>query len=220
MDFYEWLLTETISIHIVGYQPNDLPQNITDLSYYLALNMDKVPEFKQGQRPFYEKITIDGLDVDAPSGVINFYHHGMTALPKLISGIKYYLDELKVKYGEFKNDTSRMFQEPVIRIPILQIPISKKPLTDANMANQVAYHIFRDLFNMREIPQTMSARDLLIKIDSLNDFQIKNAVVPASQDKNHFDMGIDEERIRRKLAELRTICQFAIDNDYDELSIG
>lgn len=229
MNFKQWLI-ESVTVSVKDVVNEDPPENI----YWLAVNvrekLRRIPEFNQGTNP--ELFGNDGLDTDATKGMINFYTQGIpeNKILTILQGALYYLKELGVKVGTPKQDKSRLFNgENVIRIPVEILPFEKKNAPEMNMANAMADHLLR-MLNMDSFVNnnsmhgsSISAHDLLIKIDSLPDFQVGQNVVKPSvsgKHKNFHDFGMDEDRIRRNLEQLRTIAKWAIDNGYDTLSLS
>jgi hypothetical protein len=229
MNFKQWLV-ESVTVSVKDAINEDPPSNIYDLSTYIKEKLRAIPGFNDGTNP--ELFTIDGYATDSPEGVLNFYPQGIPEkqIPKILQGALYYLDSLKVKHGEPKHDKSGMFKgEDVIRIPVKISPFERKNAPEMNMANGMADHLFRmlnmDSFvnNSNMHGSSISAHDLLIKIDSMPDFQISQNVVKPSvsgKNKNFHDFGMDEDRIRRNLEQLRAIAKWAIDNDYTELELS
>lgn len=224
---FKQFLNETISVYVSEYEPEKSIDDIDQLASWLACQqLTSVPEITQAKHFCNELLMPDGDAFNKPSGLINFYHIGIAqqALPKILSAIKYYCGEAGFTCGNPEHDKSNLFQgEPVIRIPVSKTSTPQKnKLTDANMANELAYHIFVDVLNFPKIPTSISARDLLIKLDNVSGFHIQNSVVPPATDKapgkvTVYNQGMSQERIESKMAELRQICHFAIQNGYDEL---
>lgn len=228
MNFKQWLI-ESVTVSVKDVVNEDPPSNVYDLSVYIREKLRKIPGFNDGTNP--ELFTIDGY-TDGPEGVLNFYPKDIAPdkIPKILQGALYYLDSLKVQHGEPKHDKSGMFKgEDVIRIHVKIQPFKRQNAPEMNMANGMADHLFRmlnmDSFvnNSNMHDSSISAHDLLIKIDSMPEFQIGQNVVKPSvsgKNKNFHDFGIDEERMLRNLEQLRTIAKWAIDNGYTDLSLS
>lgn len=217
---------ESVTVRVADYNEEQPPESISYLGYAIISKLRRaVPEFNKGTNP--EGFTIDGLDVDATEGVMNFYPQGIPdqAIPKILKAIKYYLGEFGAKFGEFKEDQSNMFKgEKVyrIRVQLTQKAHNKPP--EINMANGAFDVVFHKVLNMpSNFGGHISARDLLIKIDSTSDFTIsiqKSSTTKEPGKAKFIEFGIDEERIRRHLDGLRQLAKWAIDNDYDSLEFS
>ncbi len=221
MKFKEWLI-ESVTITVKDVVNEDPPNNVYDLSVYIKEKLRKIPGFNDGTNP--ELFTIDGY-TDGPEGVLNFYTKNIPPdkVPKILQGALYYLDSLKVQHGQPKHDKSGMFKgEDVIRIPVKITPFERKNAPEMNMANGMADHLFRmlNLDYMADDSGIISAHDLLIKIDNMPDFQVGQSVVKPSVNKNFHNSGMDEDRMRRNIEQLRTIAKWAIDNGYTDLELS
>ena len=228
MKFKQWIV-ESVTVSVKDVVNEDPPNNVYDLSVHIREKLRKIPGFNQGTNP--ELFTIDGY-TDGPEGVLNFYPQGIPQdkIQKILQGALYYLDSLKVQHGEPKYDKSGMFKgEDVIRIPVKISPFERKNAPEMNMANGMADHLFR-MLNMDSFvnnnsmhDSSISAHDLIIKIDSMPDFQIGQNVVKPSvsgKHKNFHDFGMDEDRISRNIEQLRAIAKWAIDNGYTDLELS
>lgn len=202
-EFKNWLesriLQESMNVVVDDFSyPQDL-DTLGDLAYYLQqkifspyfrpeteksgtqiMNPQDIQNF-QKNKPM-EVFTVDGeSDYFGNSGVINFYTQGLpqASIQKFAQAVKFHLDELGVKYGQFTldnyqsaydKDTAQykddedasdflkkrysqvdMSHTRVVRIPILQIPKRQenKP-PDLNMSNANAIHIFYNVLGMKE----------------------------------------------------------------------
>lgn len=231
-DFKNWLL-ETVNIRVKDYDDLQEINNLDDISNSINNGVirplfDKIsPEIqaKISKRvPAYQLITPDGdYYLNPKNSVLNFYSGDWPPdiLQKAIHGIKYYLDNYKVKYGEFKTDQSKLFGGEVIRIPILGMSFNKNNLGELNIANEMSTIIFNDILNFPIEQKEFDARDIIIKIDNLSDFQINNNtqepyMIQKGQASTYHG-GVDEERIKRILNRLKEVANWAIANHYDTI---
>lgn len=225
--FREWLhFRESVTVRVADYDEKQPPKDISELGYAVKTQLHRtVPEFNQGTNP--EGFTIDGLDVSAQQGVMNFYPAGIpdAAIPKILKAIKYFLGEHGVKFGEFKEDQSGMFRgEKVYRIPVQITQQPKNAPPDINMANETAQVIFHGLLNLPINQKSISATDLLFRLSTLTDFNIQKAIQkPSTTQKpgqaQFVSFGIDESRIRRHIEALRQLAQWCVDNHYDTIEL-
>ena len=227
MKFSKWVqLKESVTVQVANYDEKQPPKDISELGYTIKTQLYRtVPEFSKSTNP--EGFTIDGGDVSAQQGVMNFYPAGIpdAAIPKILKAIKYFMGEYGVKYGEFKEDKSGMFTgEKVYRIPvqITQQPQNAPP--EVNMSNETAHVIFNSILNLPANQHSINASDLLFKLSQVNDFNIKNNVQKPSTTQKPgqaklVDFGIDESRIKRHLDALHQLAQWCVDNHYDTLEL-
>ena len=174
------LLTETMSLYIrdADYTKHD---TLWDLSIHLQRVAYKIIDsLPDDQQRYFNKnrpsdlLTIDGLDMDASSGVLNLYYSGYTqhTLQQIISAVKSELEKLKVNYGEFKQEKSNMYNYQVIRIPILQISQTYTGAPELNMSNRNAYHIFKNVLQFEADDESgssfsFSADELKDRVESI-----------------------------------------------------
>ncbi len=173
-------------------------------------------------------ITPDGAYYDNSKNlVINFYTGNMPedALSKAIEGIHYYLKEMNVKYGPFKNEKSAMYGASVIRIPVLQIQTTKNVPSQLNLSNSNAFLIFHDVLGYEEsefydIPVT----DILFKIGNLPDYapELHQRDPYSTKGKGammHYG-GLAADGIKDRLAQIKNIALWAQQNGYDKLTVS
>lgn len=241
--FKEWMnLTEGMSVMISGYNSND---NIKDF--------ESIAEFIKGKviNPLWYQLTEEEKaavrkggslhhGILAPDGsyygrdgkeILNLYTGGWPdeQLNKMVKGVKYYLDEMKIKYSPFITDRSKMFDgDPVIRIPIL----SWKPTQDAppslDMNNSNTHLIFSDVLGYKGEEGgyfNLSPADLVVKIDNIENgkLQIHARDPYVSKRNNGPEMihgGIDSSGIERRLEVIKQIAQWAMKNHYDNIYVA
>lgn len=119
--FSEWLarrLDEGMTLFIQDYDRPASLHRLGDLASQLDARVGRPMEAKLpaeareaavGQRPGYDIFAADDLKDDERDGVINFYCGGWPreAVARAVSGAKYFLDEMGVKYGPFREETWR-----------------------------------------------------------------------------------------------------------------
>lgn len=147
------VLSESMNLYVKGTDYTRY-NNLWDLSVYLQRIAYKIIEnLSHDQQQYFEKnrptdlLTIDGLNMDAKAGVLNLYYSGYTkdTLDKILIAIKNELKKLNIKYGEFKQEQSKMYRYEVIRIPILNIEHEYTSAPELNLTNRNAYHIFKNI---------------------------------------------------------------------------
>jgi hypothetical protein len=218
--FNEWL-NESVSITIKDYTASSY-KDIYELSWNIGSKVRHLPGANKATNS--EFLTIDGGDTWKTEGVLNFYHQGIPPenLPKILSAISYYLKEAGVEIGQWKTDISNLFKEPVARIAVKMHP-QGGAAPEVNMANEMAEIIFHGILNLPRFNVNnfeIAAADLLIKLGSVNDFAIKNAVQEPTRQKNLISTGVSEDRIRRHLENLEKLAHWATENGYQELQFS
>src|SRR5690606_37162048 len=146
--FKEWYeLRESMSVYT---QDRDFQSDIRDLDdianvlinkliypLWNKLSEEQKQDIIKGESNSHGFIVPDGdYYLDPKHQVLNFYTKGWpeNILSNITQGIKYYLDEMGIKYGEFKTEQSGMYRSPVIRIPILQFSATKNIPPNLNMS--------------------------------------------------------------------------------------
>lgn len=196
-----------------------------------------------------EMFSPDGDDHFEESGTLNWYVHGLPPekLPQMESAVKYYLDELGVKYGPFKYETfgeyldahdpkeinpewaerdkSKAQEYRVARIPILQLPPPAPPgqhPPELNMSNANARDVFEGLLNFSGAMDgaPMDAWQILQRIGGLIESQKQEYVSEPSQEGNVYHQGRDEGYIDRRLEDIAKVAQWAVDNGHQQLYLA
>lgn len=150
--FNEWMsLRESMSVYVDGHDHQNDINDLDDIANQIKKKVlypawDKLtPEdqenVKKGGSAQHSMITPDGDYYGDGKLLINFYSAGWPEqmLPNIINGIKYFLDEMKVKYGPFETNQSGMYNSPVVRIPILQFNATENSPPLLNLSNVNAY---------------------------------------------------------------------------------
>lgn len=238
MKFKQWL-NESMSVYVADRPYHNDLNDIDDLANYLKRKVFYIPIEPKLSPEQFEKIRDGGAwshHIIAPDGkyytdgtqVINFYTTGLEEfLPQMIKGIKYYLDELGVKYGPFKEDKSGMFKGNVIRIPILQFDADKNTPPLLNLSNQNAIEIFANLlkfpFKDGEFPN-IPVGELYRRIESLEKFDLQLHARDPFMSKRKggatfYNSGQSYDDIKRKLEQIKKIAEWAIKNHYNEIKV-
>lgn len=239
--FIEWLqqINESMSIYVSGHDYHGDINDIDDLAEQLKRKVlyaafDKLPPEQQkmvrdGGSMHHGMLTPDGSYYSNQEEVLNFYTAGWgEMIPRLVQGIKYYLDELGVKYGEFKVEKSGMFGSEVMRIPILQWAKSKNTPPLLNMANANARLIFGELLGFPGDEggySDISPADLYRKIEELEKHQLDIHARDAytAKPKNGPTMihgGLSSGDISSRLEQIKQIAKWALDNHYDQIYVA
>jgi hypothetical protein len=234
--FSQWL-NESMTVSIQDHDHHNDIKNLDDLANFLKrkvyyplenkLSPEELENIRNGGSTSHMIITPDGGYYNGENNIINFYSHGLEKYYNTImNGIKYYLDELKIKYGPFKIDTSGMFQNQVTRIPIINFKPSDNAAPMINLSNANAYLIFNNLlgFHPDDGGFTIPAVDLLRKIEEIEKDQIdlhaRDPYSTKTQNGPTFHhMGLDSAAITQRLNIIKNIAQWAIQNHYDTISV-
>lgn len=122
----------------------------------------------------------------------------------------------------------------VYRIPVIARDRNKEPRNAApelNLANATAHHIFGNLLQLHHYADEhgdgygpMPAADLLVKIETLQRYHLRNATTPdtvshGAKGATVFSQGYTEERLERILLQIANICRWAIANHYDDIVV-
>jgi hypothetical protein len=222
-NFKKWL-TESVTFEPEGYEASDV-KDIADLGYKVRAWLHQHAPLSQKATNPEGIFTIDGLNTHLKKGTMNLYPTGVpeTEWAKIVNGAVYAIGEMGVKHGKFRKEQSGTFHPDVVYRIDVEIPDSQNRAPEVNMSNDMADLVLQ-LMGMRGV-QSLQSRELLWKIQSINDFQIDKAVEPAKVDKKpgkadvHFG-GVDKERIQRNIKALHDLAQWAVDNDYDTIAMS
>lgn len=119
--FTEWLnrrLDESMTLYIQDYERPASMHRLGEIARMLETRVvapleKKLPPDAEAKaksaRPGYETVSADDLKDDQAEGDLNFYCYGWPRplIDKALSGIRYFLDEIGVKYGPFREETWR-----------------------------------------------------------------------------------------------------------------
>lgn len=185
------------NIHAIGYFLNlklfeNLRNNEQDNNYYLEHHIVD----------YINTVTMDGYDVDSPTGVINFYIEGIN--PKRLNiYINILINELKkhnITVGNLKKEISNMFSVPVVRIPIIKNEHSSiRPPINISLANENAFFIFNKILKYN--------RDLL-----------ENPLFNAEELKKRIEYYLGEEVFQEAPFAGQPYIQLFKDKDTNELN--
>jgi hypothetical protein len=228
-----------MSIYVSGHEYHDDINDLDDLANQLKrkvlypafekLSPEQQKDVQTGGSGQHQMLTPDGSYYSTREEVLNLYTAGWgKMIPNLVKGIKYFMDELGVKYGEFKVEKSGMFGSEVIRIPILQWAKSKNTPPLLNMANANAHLIFGELLGFPGEEggySDISPADLYRKIEELEKHQLDIHARDAytAQHKSGptmFHGGLSSEDISSRLEQIKKIAKWALDNHYDQLYVA
>jgi hypothetical protein len=238
-NFKNWLkITEGMSVNVVGHSESDVIRDLDSICHQIQSKLvsplwAKLPKENKEQIQklgglHHGTVTPDGAYYSDGHQVINLYTEGWPDefVSKLISGLKYYLDSFKVKYGQFKQETSGMFGGGVIRVPILSFDKTKNVPPPLHLNNLNAKLIFSDILglNYSEEGFEIAPEELVFKIDSYEREKLgihsRDAFSQKAKDGPQiFHGGIDSDGIENRLNSIRAIAKWAIDNHYSAISV-
>jgi len=243
-DFYKELLNESMTATVADkdYEQQDLQDLLGISQLYMRKVID--PIFfnlsKEDQLYFRENrkamdfFTPDGGDEFKATGVINFYTTGFKpeTVKKMLNGVKYYASEMNIVLGNIsKPEQSRIYPtSQVIRISVIKNNNldNFEKIPEVQLSYDNAILIFGRLLALPDFEEgyRVSAIDLLKLIEKVEvkdkqdgEFLYRYSR-PTSVDGNMTTGGITPEYLRRKLSELKQLCDYAIDNDIKDIVIG
>ena len=192
--------------------------------------------------PKSDTITIDGYDVDSPTGTINFYIEGIKPerVDIYLQKISMYFDTNGIKYGEFRREQSRMYDVPVIRIPIIGNQVGKDALKDdrppeINLSNNNAIFIFRDVLGFDNDSwenNLLNAQDLKNRIEYFEGETNLPEGSHAGQGAINMSLeealgslqtgmsSYDETKVREVLGRIKAFCDWVMKHGYNEIYIA
>jgi hypothetical protein len=241
--FREWFyLNESMNVYVQGHDYHNDINDLSDLAEivkrkvldpaWTKLTPEQQEAVRKGGSSSHFMITPDGdYYSNTKNQTLNFYTTGWESiLPNLIAGIKYFLDEMKVKYGPFRNEKSGMFGGNVVRIPILQFATTKNSPPMINLSNTNARLIFGELLGFPGNESgfsNISPADLYRKIEMLEKEQIDIHArdTYTQQNKNNkgpviHHMGLSSEDIAQRLEPIKAIAKWALENHFDSIYVG
>lgn len=244
----------TLSFYIKDYKRDRNFDNIHSLSWNLSTmlfnkwldNYDKAYFAEHHQVPSSDTITIDGFDVDALVGTINFYIEGIPSqkVQDILNNIRQYLETNGVRLGKFVQNTSRMYKVPVVRIPILENKKGEQAMNEdkppeLNMANGNAFFIFNTVLKYDKDLWDDGSFDPNEVIRRINYFEGETALPEGShagqgaiqisfEDLQNADFiggrsgqsTYTESDVRYRLNQIKQFCQWAVDHGYSEIYVA
>jgi hypothetical protein len=242
-DFYKELLNESMTVTVADkdYEQQDLQDLLGISQLYMRKVID--PIFfnlsKEDQLYFRENrkamdfFTPDGGDEFKDTGVINFYTTGFKpeTVEKMLKGVKYYASEMNIVLGNIsKPEQSRIYPtSQVIRISVIKNNNldNFEKIPEVQLSYDNAILIFGRLLALPDFEEgyRVSAIDLLTAIKNIETKDNQDGEFlyrysrPTSVDGNMTTGGITPEYLRRKLSELKQLCDYAIDNDTKDIVI-
>lgn len=236
--FLEWMkLSESMSVYVQGHDYQSEVRDLDDVAdqikakvvypMWSRITPEEQDAVKKGGSTSHQTIVTDGSYISDGNLVINFYTAGWSdeSIKRITDGIKYFLDEMKVKYGPFKQERSGMYKSNVIRIPVLKFDTTKNTPPLMNLANANAYLIFKELLGLEGDGSSfqVSPSDLLMRIavaENKIDLAVRAPEVEREPGKaTIYSGGYDAEQIADRLKTLEQIAQWAIDNHYDSIYV-
>lgn len=237
--FLEWLnLHESMSVYVSGHEYNHDVNDLDDLALQIKNRLinpafSKLsPESKRlvekGESHRHGIIVPDGDYYSNGKENLNFYTAGWgDMIPKLLQGVRYFLDEMGVKYGTFKTEKSGIYNSEVVRIPILQWSKTKNNPPLLNLANDNAMLIFGTLLGMpggNDGFHDISPADLYRKVDSIDtdalDIHARDPYhVKPKNGAEQIHFGLSGQDIQQRLDQIKKIAKWALDNHYDKIDV-
>lgn len=244
----------SLTLYVSGYQRDasfdsvyNLSNKLNSILFYQWMDKRDKAYFSEFHTvPSSDTITIDGFDVDSPTGTINFYIDGIRPyrVESITEEIKKYLSQNNIKFGNFVTNQSNMYDVPVIRIPITENKtgessrVADRP-PEINMANNNGFFIFNTILKFdRDLWEdgVFDANDLKRRIEyfegesKLEEGQYagQGAIVgsPSEVFNEEFLSGknalstYDETKVRDVLTNIKTLCEWAINHGYKEVYIA
>jgi hypothetical protein len=236
-------LYEGVSVFVPNQDKRRL-NTILDLCFFLndkVLSPIHSKQFTQEEKENFQKSGLrgetfapDGDSFDLPTGTINFYISGIPnrLMKTFLEGIKYHLTDEGIQLGPFRGpEQSKIYKSQVIRIPITKNVEQDLP-PDLSMTYSTAQVVFQDLLGFNtdlggeDSEITVSAKELLMKVEMVedNDFKIKQVTQEPSSEHGSGGVkiihgGLSEEWVRNILKTLKEISQWAIDHDYTDVAV-
>jgi hypothetical protein len=225
MNFRTWI-NESVTFRVQDYRPKNPVSSIFDLSQKInALLMNIMGKgYETGHYRYWDKLTIDGYDVDAKKGILNFYSGGMDddLVKRCLKAIKYYLGDFGVRLsGEIRKDKSNLYKMEVYRIPVEITDTDEDRAPEMNVTNKAANVIIQDIF---QLPHSWSGsipvESLLMKLSRFTSSDAKQLQTEPTlnyQGKSKpivFTGGFDAGRIERYLSTLEQMAKWADKNKY------
>jgi hypothetical protein len=237
-DFYKELLNESMTATVAGNENPDNLQDLLGISHAYMNNLIN-PIFsklsQEDQRYFRENrkamdfFTPDGGDEFKSTGIINFYTTGFKpeTVETILKGVKYYASEMNIVIDRISEpEQSRIYPTS----QVIRIKVSKnnnidnfEKVPEVQLSYYNAILIFRRVLQLPNFKEgyTIAAIDLLKSITNVEEKDEQDEEFlyrysrPTSVDGIMTTGGITPEYLRRKLSELKQLCNYAIDNAID-----
>lgn len=240
-----WLTKlSSVTITVDGFYKISQPKNISTIGYDMnSWATSHVPRYLTDYKSTGGfAIQSDGLDVEAATGVINWYIPSKTSIDIIKSElpiyISQYIKEELLPLGisaspRQQPEISNMYKIPVWRINITKnSTMSLDTLPSMNIANNNAFEIFKLLnfdFDV-DFAGKINAQEMLNKINiaeqhfdsyevtnEYND-RLLNMMQNSYSDDNSFNFALsktDKNHIFALLQKLKNLCIFAIQNKFN-----
>lgn len=219
--FWQFIESYTISVP----EQEQKFHTISDLANAINSQIQKAFNVQSTGYPT-SNVDIDGFDVSAKNGIINFYvtdNIPKNKIANIVKAISYYIIEFGWKQGQIKNDMSKMFNIPTYRFPVATE--SQETKQEINISNDNLSKLFNDILNYSseefdDIVESgqINVRDLKIKLNSY--INIDKHTEDPKQDKNFYSFGTTKEQLERYISVLDKLCDLALENGEDYLTIS
>lgn len=217
--FKEWMLSETVTLSIVGHE--DGITTVEELA-------NKVSRSLNNPKITHDQIVSDGDGHSRSEGYINFYVKNLDdkEIKSIIGGIKYFIPEFNARltgnivlnsyhdaYANKALGSNEKYKDNnalrVVRFPVkLNNENTKK--VEFGIANFHAAVIFRNILHFDDYVQndySVSVNELLFKLNSATEQDIQNAQKSVDKDYN----------IRNTLERIKKFAEYAKANNYDTI---
>lgn len=211
--FFELIESLTFSVPQREIKVHD----VSDLSNQIDIQIEKSFNIAQ-------TVMMDGFDVGAKKGIINFYVFPKIPkdkIDKIVKAIIYYVKEFGWSIDKTELNNSQMFNVPTYRFHVHTN--DKEIKMELNITNQNALKLLHILnYSNQEIDEIFNTgkiniRDLKIKLNNYVNFD--QHVEKSKQDKNHYNQGVSKEQLMRYYEILEKLCDIALQNDEDFLEV-
>ena len=231
-DIWKSYINESVTLYVKDHKYDDYPDDVLGVIHHLWSKINMSRWWKEGGRDWIDSDTIapDGMDALEPKGTINFYA-GLTKLgdsPELaeafLGELRQWIEGLDIPTQVRGPERSNSFRGAPL-VYRIDIDIPEKNIEDPpllQMSNSNAHEVFENVLDIYD-PGNIDARDLLIRIDSyINDIDIRAGVREPRDERTEagarvIDQGIDEDYIKTRLDQIRSIAEWAIENGYNTL---
>lgn len=223
IDYYK-ILTESMTFSVQS--TDHVYQSIGEIAYKMndyAFSIKK--NDPNGEKTGYEVVVADGEGYFEKEGTLNIYQFQLTdeTFKKIVSAVKYYLGEYGVTIqGPVTFDVSRLYNCNTCRLRV-NMETPKKVPPSFNLSNMNAHNILYNVLNYPEDDaHSLNAKELLMKIEQIEDnsFHLKKSSRAEERDGNVTTFGQSKERIEEILRELKKMCEWAIENNYTNISVS
>jgi hypothetical protein len=223
----------SMDLYIEGYQQPEEMNNILDASFnlkrkllYEVLTEKELQLYSKEGAP-YDVLDIDGdSQFDATQGILNFYSYQYPEhkLNAALNALKYFAKEINSEVTKITGPERQGQKNEVYRIYIKMTPQQNKDEPPRiNMANANAYKLFQGILNFN-VDEPMDAWQIIARIDrifqaQLEEFETETTTEKGEQGATYVNMGTSMEYMKRRLEEIKQVAQWAVNNNYQKLSL-